>query len=397
MKILVLNSGSSSVKYQLFDVANDYTVLAKGLIERINLKNSKITHITNGHETEFVEDIPNHTTAIKKLLENILTDAKIGAITSLSEIEGIGHRVVHGGEKFCASVVIDDTVIQTIKDCCDLAPLHNPPNLLGIEACRNIVPDTPQVAVFDTAFHQTMPKKAYVYGLPYDQYLKYGVRRYGFHGTSHKYVSEQAIAFLSKNNLPHEKIITCHLGNGCSLAAVRNGKSIDTSMGLTPMEGVLMGTRSGDLDPCIVLYMMEKENLTLDEVTATLNKKSGLLGLCGKSDMRDVLAAIEKKDELAKTACDVFVYRIVKYIGAYAAAMNGLDALIFTAGIGERSIPIRTLILNNLTFLGLTVDQEKNESHATRITTDDSRVHALVIPTNEELVIAHDTYHLIKK
>jgi len=396
MKVLVLNSGSSSVKYQLFQMNDSSHVLAKGLIERISLKNSKITHIVDETKrAEIVEDIPNHRTAIKALLEHILVDPGTGVIKDLTEIDGIGHRVVHGGEKFCESVIINDDVLHAINDCCDLAPLHNPPNLLGIEACKEIAPTTPQVAVFDTAFHQTMPKKAFVYGLPYEQYLKYGVRRYGFHGTSHKYVSRQALKILNKEN-SDSKIITCHLGNGCSLTALVNGKSIDTSMGLTPMEGVLMGTRCGDIDPCIILYMMEKENLTIDEITNILNKKSGLYGLSGKSDMRDVLAAMEKKDELAKNAIDVFVYRIVKYIDAYAAAMNGVDAIVFTAGIGEKNAYLRKRIVVSLDFLGIVLDDEKNEINAETITTLDSQVKVLVIPTNEELVIAEDTYTLIK-
>jgi acetate kinase len=396
MKVLVLNSGSSSVKYQLFKMNDTSHVLAKGLIERISLKNSKITHIVDEtKKAEIAEDIPNHRTAIKRLLEHILVEPGTGVLNDLSEIDGIGHRVVHGGEKFCESVIINEDVLHAIKDCCDLAPLHNPPNLLGIEACKEIVPTTPQVAVFDTAFHQTMPKKAFVYGLPYEQYLKYGVRRYGFHGTSHKYVSRQALRILNKEN-EDSKMITCHLGNGCSLTALVNGKSIDTSMGLTPMEGVLMGTRCGDIDPCIILYMMEKENLTIDEITTILNKKSGLYGLSGKSDMRDVLAAMEKKDELAKNAVDVFVYRIVKYIGAYAAAMNGVDAIVFTAGIGEKNAYLRKRIVSSLDFLGAVVDDEKNEVNAETITTAASKVKVLVIPTNEELVIAEDTYRLIK-
>ncbi|MFC1808623.1 acetate/propionate family kinase [Candidatus Omnitrophota bacterium] len=396
MKILVLNSGSSSVKYQLFEMNDSYSVLAKGLIERISLKNSKITHIVNEtKKAEIAEDIPNHNTAIKKLLEHILVDPGTGVINDLSEIDGVGHRVVHGGEKFCQSVLINDDVIYTIKDCCDLAPLHNPPNLLGIEACKEVLPSTPQIAVFDTAFHQTMPKKAFVYGLPYEQYLKYGVRRYGFHGTSHQYVSTEALKLLNKEN-GNSKIITCHLGNGCSLTAVHNGKSIDTSMGMTPMEGVLMGTRCGDIDPCIILYMMEKENLTIDDIITILNKKSGLFGLSGKSDMRDVLLAMEKKDELAKNAIDVFVYKIVKYIGAYAAAMNGVDAIVFTAGIGEKNSYLRGRILANLTYLGIIVDEESNKAHAETISSAKSAVKIFVIPTNEELVIAQDTYKLIK-
>lgn len=397
MKILVLNSGSSSVKYQLFKINSDCTVLAKGLIERISLKNSKVTHSLNGGTPiELIEEIPNHTVAIKKLLEHILVDNTIGPLKSLSEINGIGHRIVHGGEKFCQSVLITDEVIAAIKDCCDLAPLHNPPNLLGVEACQAVLPDTPQVAVFDTAFHQTMPKKAFIYGLPYEQYLKYGVRRYGFHGTSHKYVSQKAVAFLAQEgHKEHSKIVTCHLGNGCSLAAIDNGHSVDTSMGMTPMEGVLMGTRSGDMDPCIVLYMMEKENLTIDDITQILNKKSGLYGLAGKSDMRDVLSAMEKKDEMAKNAVEVFVYRIVKYIGAYAAAMNGLDAIVFTAGIGEKNAYLRKRVLESLRFFGLEIDDKKNELNECVITTEESKIKALVIPTNEELVIAQDTYELI--
>ncbi len=396
MKILILNSGSSSIKYKLYDIEKDFFLLATGLVDRIGLKGSSIQHHPNNKKPITIkQDVPKHKLALE-LIGNALTDPSHGVIKNFSEIKGVGHRVVHGAEKFSGSVLITDEVISAIKDCCDLAPLHNPPNLLGIEACQELLPGVPQVAVFDTAFHQTMPKKAFLYGLEYSQYVKYGVRRYGFHGTSHKYVSQKCAEILNAdiNNL---KIITCHLGNGCSLTAVDKGISVDTSMGLTPLEGVLMGTRCGDIDPYVPLYLIEKEGLTLDTINNLLNKKSGLYGICGKRDMRDVLNQLEKKDELAKVAIDVFVYRIIKYIGAYSASMNGVDVICFTAGIGENCGIIRKRIMDYFTYLGIVIDDIKNEENSTIISTPESKVKVLVIPTNEELVIAQDTFQIISQ
>ncbi|MBU1862473.1 MAG: acetate kinase [Candidatus Omnitrophica bacterium] len=395
MKILILNSGSSSLKYKLFDIENDFQMLATGVVGRIGLKQSSIKYQAGSEKPVSInQPVASHKLALE-LIRNLLTDPKNGVIKDLSEIKGIGHRVVHGAEKFSDSVLITDEVIAAIKGCCDLAPLHNPPNLLGIEACHELLHSVPQVAVFDTAFHQTMPKKAFLYGLDYNQYVKYGVRRYGFHGTSHQYVSSKAAEILN-TDIKNLKIITCHLGNGCSLTAINGGKSVDTSMGLTPLEGVLMGTRCGDIDPYVTLYILDKEGLTLDEINRLFNNKSGLLGLCGKSDMRDVISQIEKKDEMAKVAADVYVYRIVKYIGAYAAAMNGVNVIVFTAGVGENCSFIRTEIMKYLTFLGITIDEKKNEENACIISTPESKVKVLIVPTNEELVIAHDTYKIIK-
>jgi acetate kinase len=394
MKILILNSGSSSLKYKLFTFSESHTVLATGLVERIGLKRSFLKQTVEGHEPVVIEDsISSHRTALE-FIRSMLTDPKNGVIKDFNEIDGIGHRVVHGAEKFSESVLINDEVIAAIKDCCDLAPLHNPPNLLGIEACQELLPSVPQVAVFDTAFHQTMPKKAFLYGLEYNQYVRYGIRRYGFHGTSHGFVAQRAAEILNKD-IAELKLITCHLGNGCSLAAVEFGKSVDTSMGLTPLEGVLMGTRCGDIDPYIPLYIIDKEGMTLDEINTLLNKKSGLLGLCGKRDMRDVLDRIAKKDELARMAVEVYTYRIAKYIGSYTAAMNGVDAIVFTAGVGENCGAIREQILAYFSYLGITVDTTKNNSNASIITTDDSKVKVVVVPTNEELVIAQDTFRII--
>lgn len=394
MKILILNSGSSSLKYKLFEIDKDYTVSASGVVERLGLKSSCIRQTVGSREPVTInEHIPSHKVALE-YIRTMLTDPKHGVLSDFSEIHGVGHRVVHGAEKFSRSVLITTEVIDAIKDCCDLAPLHNPPNLLGIEACQELLPGVAQVAVFDTAFHQTMPQKAFLYGLEYNQYVRYGIRRYGFHGTSHGYVASQAAEALGKD-LETLKMITCHLGNGCSLAAIDSGRCIDTSMGLTPLEGVLMGTRCGDIDPYIPLYIMDKEGLTLDEINTLLNKQSGLLGLCGKRDMRDVLTQLEKKDELARMAVDVYVYRIAKYIGSYTAAMNGVDAIVFTAGVGENCGYIREKILEYFTYLGIQVDENKNKANQSIITTDDSHVTVLVIPTNEELVIAQDTFDII--
>lgn len=396
MKILILNSGSSSIKYKVYDIENDYTTLAAGQVDRLGLKRGCIIHAPLNKDKITIErEIPNHKEALTHIAE-ILTNNEYGVIESFSEIKGVGHRVVHGAERFSGSVLITDEVIDAIKECCDLAPLHNPPNLLGIEACQELLPNVPQVAVFDTAFHQTMPKKAFLYGLEYNQYVKYGVRRYGFHGTSHRFVSLKAAEILDKS-MEDLNIITCHLGNGCSLAAVAAGKSVDTSMGLTPLEGVLMGTRCGDIDPYVPLYLMDKEGLTLDEINTLLNKKSGLFGLSGRRDMRDVLTAMDKQDQLARMAIEVYVYRIVKYIGAYAAAMNGVDVIVFTAGVGENCSVVRKEIAEYLTFLGVKLDEKNNANNAEIISTADSKVTIMVVPTNEELVIAQDTYEIISQ
>lgn len=394
MKILVLNSGSSSIKFQVFEIDSHETLLAKGLIERIGLKDAVIGHSVPGRPPiSWTKDIPDHNVAIAEIL-SLLTHPERGILKELREIEGVGHRVVHGGEKFSTSVLVDNAVYGAIRECVELAPLHNPPNLLGIEACRRLLPGVPQAAVFDTAFHQTVPPKAYSYAIPYGMYLKYKIRRYGFHGTSHMYVSREAARALGK---PMEslKIVTCHLGNGCSVAAVNGGVSVDTSMGFTPLEGLVMGSRSGDLDPYVPLYLMERERMGTAEMSDFLNKKSGLVGICSKKDMRDILEDEKNGSAPAHLAVEVFSYRVAKYIGAYAAAMNGLDAVVFTAGMGERSAPIRSRVLSYTTFLGLEVDEEKNRRGETVFSTPRSKVAAIMIHTNEELVIARDTHRLI--
>lgn len=394
MKILVLNSGSSSVKYQVFEIDNRERCLAKGLIDRIGLKQASVTHTIPGRDgVAYSAAITDHRVAIGEILQ-LLTHPGHGILKSLDEIEGVGHRVVHGGERFAESVLIDGPVIEAIRECCEIAPLHNPPNLLGIEACEKLLPGVPQAAVFDTAFHQTMPPRAYAYAIPYAMYLKYKIRRYGFHGTSHMYVAHEAARIL-KRPIRELKIITCHLGNGCSVAAVSGGISIDTSMGFTPLEGLVMGSRSGDLDPYVPLYIMERENLTIPEMRTFLNQKSGLLGICNKRDMRDILEDAGKGETPAQLAVEVFCYRVAKYIGAYAMAMNGLDAIVFTAGMGQNSAPIRSRILSYGTFLGLEVDEKRNARHETLFSKPGSRVAALMIRTDEELVIARDTYRLI--
>ncbi|HQM51694.1 MAG: acetate kinase [Candidatus Aureabacteria bacterium] len=394
MKILVLNSGSSSIKYQVFDIDSRETLLAKGLIERIGLKNSAVAHsVSEKPPFSRTGEIRDHTVAIEEIL-SLLTHPEQGVVRDLREIEGVGHRIVHGGEKFAESVLVDDAVYAAIKECVELAPLHNPPNLLGIEACRKLLPGVPQAAVFDTAFHQTMPPRAYAYAIPYRMYLTHKIRRYGFHGTSHMYVSREAARLLARP-LESLKIVTCHLGNGCSVAAVDSGVSVDTSMGFTPLEGLVMGSRSGDLDPYVPLYLMERERMGISEMSDLLNKKSGLVGICGKKDMRDIIEDARAGSKAALLAIEVFTYRVAKYIGAYAAAMNGLDAIVFTAGMGERSAPIRSRILAFATFLGLEVDEEKNRRGETIFSTPRSKVAAMMIPTNEELVIARDTHRLI--
>lgn len=396
MKILVINSGSSSLKYQLFNM-EDESVLAKGIVERIGIDDSFLTYENgNGEEIKIEEDIPNHKVGIKLLIDTLLSD-EYGVLEDMDEVEAVGHRVVHGGEAFAHSTIIDEEVIKEMENVADLAPLHNPPNIMGIKVCEELMPNKPQVAVFDTAFHQSMPEKSFIYALPYEYYEDYGVRRYGFHGTSHGYVAKRAAAMMDKD-FDELKIITCHLGNGASVAAVKNGKSVDTSMGLTPLEGLVMGTRCGDIDPAIIPFIMDKENLTASEIDTILNKESGLYGVSGvSSDSRDVEEAAENGNHQAEVALKIFNYRVKKYIGAYAAAMGGLDAVVFTAGIGENAIDTRAEILEGLEFLGINLDKEANNFRSKEqfITAEDSPVKAMVIPTNEELVIAKDTMELI--
>lgn len=397
MNVLVVNAGSSSLKYQLIDMTNE-SVLAKGLCDRIGIDNSFLKHTKTGSDAVVLEKtLPNHKAAIQEVIK-ALVDEKIGVISNMSEITAVGHRVVHGGEKFSGSVVINNAVMAALRECIELAPLHNPPNIVGIEACQAIMPNTPMVAVFDTAFHQTMPKHSYLYALPYELYEKYAVRRYGFHGTSHKYVTERASVMLNK---PAEElnIITCHLGNGASVAAVKNGKSYDTSMGFTPLEGLAMGTRCGDMDPAIVTFLMDKENMNAKEVNDFMNKKSGVAGVSGvSSDFRDLQAAAEEGNKRAELAIDMFCYRVKKYIGAYAAAMGRVDAVVFTAGIGENVDIVRARTLKGLEFMGISFDEAKNKLRGEEIdiSTPDAKVRTLVIPTNEELAIARETHALLK-
>ncbi len=396
MNVLVINCGSSSLKYQLINMENE-EVMAIGLTERIGIEGSRVVHKVNGEKTIIEEPMKDHKDALKIVL-NAIVDPKIGAIKDMKEISAVGHRVVHGGEKFAESVVITDEVKKAIQDCAELAPLHNPANLMGIDACEEILPGVPQVAVFDTAFHQTMPKASYLYGLPYELYEKHGIRKYGFHGTSHKYVAQKAAALMGKD-IADLKIITCHLGNGASITAVKNGKSVDTSMGLTPLEGSIMGTRCGDLDPAIVTFIMEKENLDVAAVNNLVNKKSGILGMsCVSSDFRDVEEAANAGNEKAKVALDAFAQRVKKYIGAYMAEMGGADIIVFTAGLGENSISMRADICSGLEGLGIKMDAEKNNvrGEETVVSTDDSAIKVAVIPTNEELMIAKDTAALVK-
>lgn len=396
MKILVLNCGSSSLKYQLIDSESE-EVLAKGICERIGI-DGRLTHKPAGKEKVVLEtDMPNHTVAVQLVL-NHLVDPVCGVIGELSEIGAIGHRIVHGGEKFAKSTVITPEVIKEIEECSDLAPLHNPANLIGVRACQELMPDVPMVAVFDTAFHQTMPKHAYLYGIPHEYYEKYGIRRYGFHGTSHSYVSKRAAEMLGKK--PEEvNIIVCHLGNGSSICAVKQGKSIDTSMGLTPLEGLPMGTRSGNLDPAIISFLSEKEHLTLAEVMNVLNKKSGMAGMSGvSSDFRDLDDAATAGDRLADEALEVFCYGIAKFIGSYTVAMGGVDAIAFTAGVGENDTKVRARVCAYLEGVGIHIDQElnaKTKGVETDIATADSACRVLVVPTNEELAIARETVALL--
>ena len=398
MNVLVINCGSSSLKYQLIN-SDSETVLAKGLCERIGIDGSAITHQKEG-EGKVKTEVPmaNHTDAVNFVIEK-LTDAEVGVIKSLDEIDAVGHRMVHGGEEFAGSCVITDEVIKVVESCNDLAPLHNPANLIGIAACKEVMPNVPMVGVFDTAFHQTMPKKAYLYGLPYEYYDKYKVRRYGFHGTSHDFVSNRAAQILGKDR-KDLKIIVCHLGNGASVTAVKNGVSVDTSMGLTPLEGLIMGTRSGDLDPAIVTFIAEKEGITAQEVIDICNKKSGVLGLSGgfSSDFRDLAEAAAAGNDMAKTALDAYAYRVGKYIGAYTAAMNGVDVICFTAGAGENNAEVRALIGQYIGFLGTNIDPEKNKVRGEEIILSDegSKVVTMVVPTDEEMAIARETVRLVK-
>lgn len=398
MKILVINAGSSSLKYQLIDMQTE-GVVAKGQCERIGIEGSVLTQKVPGKDELIVKKpMPTHVEAIQMVLD-ALVDEKFGAVKSMDEINAVGHRVVHSAEDFNCSVVIDDEVMSVIRNNTDLAPLHQPANIMGIEACRKVMPDTPMVAVFDTAFHSTMPEYAYLYGVPYEAYKDWKVRRYGFHGTSHKFVSQQAAKFLGKD--PKDlKIVTCHLGNGSSITAVDGGKSVDTSMGFTPLEGVPMGTRSGDIDAAVIEYLMAKGNMTAAEVVTYLNKKSGMLGISGiSSDFRDLCAAANEGNRRAQLALDVFSYRVKKYVGAYIAAMNGCDCIVFTGGVGEHTEIVREKVAGELSFFGVKLDHQLNNNGQRgierEISTPDSKVKVLIIPTNEELVIARETKELV--
>lgn len=399
MKVIVLNCGSSSIKYQLFDMPSA-EVAAKGLVDKIGLRGASIKHTRNdGTVLKLEGEILDHQAGIEHVLA-ILTDKKYGSIGDLREIGAVGHRVVHAGEKFNGSVAITPEVIRALEECIDLAPLHNPPNLEGIRAITNLLPEVPQVGVFDTAFHQTMPEYAFLYGIPYSLYEKYKVRRYGFHGSSHRFVSKRAAEILGKD-IKDLKIVSCHLGNGASIAAIDGGKSVDTSMGMTPVEGLVMGTRCGDIDAGAVLYIADKEETSIAFTNTLLNKHSGMLGLSGvSSDMRDVEKAAEEGNKRARTALDIYSYRIRKYIGSYAAAMGGVDVIIFTGGVGENGCEVREDCLRGLEFMGLNFSSERNAGLRGKeavITADNSKVVAMVVPTNEELVIAQDTYEIVTK
>ena len=395
MNVFVVNCGSSSLKYQLIN-SDTEEVIAKGLCERIGI-DGRLTHKPTGKE-QVVKEVamPDHKSAVSYVLEE-LTDPAAGVIKDLSEIDAVGHRIVHGGEKFAQSVVITDDVMKAIEECNDLAPLHNPANLIGISACKALMPEVPMVAVFDTAFHQTMPKKAYLYGLPYEYYEDYKIRKYGFHGTSHSFVSKRLLQIIGKEN-GDSKVIICHLGNGSSITAVQNGKSVDTSMGFTPLDGLIMGTRSGSIDPAVVQYIAGKKDYTIDEVLNVLNKQSGVEGISGvSSDFRDLDAASMEGNERATVALDMFAYRAAQYIGSYVAAMNGVDAIAFTAGIGENNFKVRKAICDYLGYLGITIDEQANavRGEEIRLSTEDSKVAVYVIPTNEELAIARETVALV--
>lgn len=397
MKILVINCGSSSLKYQLLDMSTE-EVLVKGLVERIGIEGSVCKHEKVGQDKVLIEEeMKDHTRALEIVL-NALTDEKIGAVKSLDEIFAVGHRVVHGGEKFAESVVITDEVIKAIEDCIDLAPLHNPANVMGIKACKEILPNTPMVAVFDTAFHQTLPEENFLYSLPYELYEKYAIRKYGFHGTSHKYVAERTAKLMNKP-LEELNIITCHLGNGASLCAIKNGKSYDTSMGFTPLAGITMGTRCGDIDPAITMFLMQKENISIADVDKIYNKQSGVLGISGlSSDFRDLEDGMAEGNDRCKLALDIFANRVKKYIGQYFAILERVDAIVFTAGLGENSGLTREMICNGLEILGVEVDKVKNDIRGKEalVSTDNSKVNVFVVPTNEELMIAIDTKNLTK-
>ena len=398
MNILVINCGSSSLKYQLISSESE-EVLAKGLCERIGIDGSAISHQPAGFD-KITTEVPmkDHTDAVRYVIEK-LTDAEVGVIKSLDEIDAVGHRIVHGGEKFASSVIINDEVMKAIEECNELAPLHNPANLIGINSCKKIMPNVPMVAVFDTAFHQTMSKKAYLYGLPYEYYKKYKVRRYGFHGTSHDFVSKRAAEMIGKDR-KDLKIIVCHLGNGASVSAVMNGKSVDTSMGLTPLEGLIMGTRCGDIDPAIVSFLADKENISADDVITICNKKSGILGLSNgiSSDFRDLGTEAAKGNEKAKDALETYAYRVAKYIGSYVMAMKGVDIVAFTAGVGENNALMREMIGEYITVLGTSVDPEKNKIRGEEIilSKPEDKVVTMIVPTNEELAIARETVRLVK-
>ena len=398
MKILVINCGSSSLKYQILEMTTE-TLLCKGLVEKIGITGSTITHEKIGENKLVLEyAMKDHKDAIEQVLQ-VIRDKEYGVVKSMDEIGAVGHRIGHGGERYNRSVIVTDDVIKAITDCIPLAPLHNPANLLGISACQSLMPGTPNVAVFDTAFHQTMPPESYIYAIPYEYYKKYGIRRYGFHGTSHKYVAEKAAQMLNVN-LDDLKIITCHLGNGASVSAIKRGKCIDTSMGFTPLEGLVMGTRSGDIDPAIVTYIREKENLPQGKVNEILNKRSGMLGISGvSSDFRDIEAAVAEGNERAALALKVFAHKVKFYIGAYIAEMNGVDAIVFTAGVGENDVTMRELICNEMGNLGIKLDLVKNKVRGkeTIISMEDSKVKILLIPTNEELMIARDALKLVTK
>ena len=397
MKILVINAGSSSLKYQLIDMDSN-NVMAKGLCERIGIEGSLLTHQANGEKHPIEIVMKDHSDAINAVIA-ALVDKNHGVIADMSEISAVGHRVVHGGEEFSGSVIITEAVKKALEACIELAPLHNPPNLTGIAACEKAMPGVPQVAVFDTAFHQTMPASSYLYPLPYEYYEKYKVRRYGFHGTSHKYVTQRAAAMLGKK-AEDLKIITCHLGNGSSITAVNGGKSMDTTMGFTPLAGTLMGTRCGDIDPAIVTYIINKEGKTAEEVDSIMNKKSGIFGVSGvSSDFRDVAAAADEGNKRAEVGLQMFYYEIKKFIGAYAAAMNGVDAIVFTAGIGENDKTLRKEVASGLSYLGVAIDEEKNNIRGEEkdVSAEGAKVKTLVIPTNEELMIALDTKEIVEK
>ena len=396
MKVLVINCGSSSLKYQLID-SDTEKALAVGICERIGQEISVLKHTPDDGEKIVIEtSMPNHEVAVQMVLD-ALTDKNHGVITDLSEIGAVGHRVVHGGEKFATSTIITDEVVNAIEECNDLAPLHNPANLIGIRACESLMKGVPMVAVFDTAFHQTMPAKAYLYGLPFQYYDNYKIRKYGFHGTSHSFVSQRTAEYCGLK-LEDSKIIVCHLGNGASITAVLNGKSIDTSMGFTPLSGLVMGTRSGDIDPSIIEFISKKENKNIDQIMNLLNKQSGVQGMSNvSSDFRDINAAMDTGNEMARIAFDVFVYRVAKYIGGYVAAMNGVDAIAFTAGVGENDHKVRAEVCEYLGYLGITIDLEANKARGkeTMLTTPDSKVKVAIVPTNEELAIARETVALL--